>query len=141
MFCKYLVYFEFKYFFRIEIPGQVIDMTKRKTDTIYLVQEWILYMCTNFFQNWFRIILLLPQIERSMNQLLYFYTFFIMQTGTNLRIIPLILDQYWQKLVLTYIIHSRTIFVLRVVFKYQYVWSYSRKTDFRAYLYTYFKEP
>ena len=64
------------------------------------------------------------------------YGTFIMQTGSSyLRSVPLILDQFLKELVRICKIHSRTIFVLCVVFKCQYYWSYSRKTDCLPFIY------
>ena len=59
-----------------------------------------------------------------------FYHFFTMPTGSSyLQIIPLILNQFWLDLVHTYKIHFWISLVICVVFKFQYFWSYSGKTQ------------
>ena len=90
-------------------------------------------MCTIFFQN-------LPHIKRSINQLLYFYNFFIIQTGSSFFSNYSINSQsILKKLVYIFKIHSRIICALRVVCKSQYFWNYSRKTDFLPLTYIFWR--
>ena len=121
-----------------------------------LIQKWILYVCTKFGQNWLRNGRQNTKMAATkfsffdiwtsdrgdfpriivIALLSYFIIFFIMQTGRSyLQIIPLILNQCWPYIVHTYKIHFWTIFVLCVVFKRPYFWSYIRKTDFFMYIF------